>query len=303
MKAIIDLGTNTFHLLIANLKGSEIEIIEKIQIPVKIGEGGINNQQISEAAFKRGIQALEVFSEVLNKYKITQIKAFGTSAIRDAENGSIFIQRAADLGIPIEAISGNEEAMLIYEGVKHSFALPEQAVLIMDIGGGSVEFIIALKDYILWKESFNLGAARLIERFHSNDPITSDEVIQLSAFIEESLAPLWQALHQYPAEILIGSAGSFETLVEVLEKDLGEKCPSVSMYAKCVSIEQLKQFCDLMKRHNTRERLLLKGMASFRVDMIVVAAILMEVVTNKASIGKVISSAYALKEGMLFSLR
>jgi exopolyphosphatase/guanosine-5'-triphosphate,3'-diphosphate pyrophosphatase len=303
MKAIIDLGTNTFHLLIANLKGSEIEIIEQIQIPVKIGECGINSQQISEAAFKRGIQALEGFSEVLKKYNITQIKAFGTSAIRDAGNGSIFIQHAADLGIPIEAISGDEEALLIYEGVKHSFALPEQTVLIIDIGGGSVEFIIAFKDHILWKESFKLGAARLIERFHSNDPITSDEVIKLSAFIEESLVPLWQALHQYPAEILIGSAGSFETLVEVLEKDLNEKCPLVSMHAKYVSTEQLNQFCDLMTQCNTKDRLLLKGMASFRVDMIVVAAILMNVVANKASIRQVISSAYSLKEGMLFSLR
>lgn len=302
MKAIIDLGTNTFHLLIANLKGSEIEIIENIQIPVKIGEGGINSRQICEAAFKRGIQALEVFSEVLKKYKITQIKAFGTSAIRDAENGAIFIRQAADLGIPIEAISGDEEALLIYEGVKHSFALPEQKVLIMDIGGGSVEFIIALKDQILWKESFKLGAARLIERFHSNDPITNDEIKKLSAFIEQSLVPLWQAMHQYPAEILVGSAGSFETLVKVLEKDLDEKCPTASMHAKYVSTKQLKQFSDLMKQYNTKERLLLKGMASFRVDMIVVAAILMEVVANKASIKQVISSAYSLKEGMLFSL-
>jgi exopolyphosphatase/guanosine-5'-triphosphate,3'-diphosphate pyrophosphatase len=303
MKAIIDLGTNTFHLLIANLNGSAIDIIEKVQIPVKIGEGGINNQQISEAAFKRGMQALELFSEVIKKHDLTEIKAFGTSAIRDAENGAKFIQQAVDLGIPIEAISGDAEAQLIYEGVKHSMTMPEQPVLVMDIGGGSVEFIIGMKDQILWKESFKLGAARLIERFHLTNPITTDEVLKLSLFIEESLASLWQSLNLYPASILIGSAGSFETLVEVLEKDLNENCPALSAHAHLVSTKQLNQFCALMKQCNSSERASLKGMASFRVDMIVAAAILMEVVVAKASIRQVISSAYALKEGMLFSMR
>src|SRR4051812_34645838 len=126
MKAIIDLGTNTFHLLIAEVSGKDIIVHHKLQIPVKIGEGGINKKQIAPAAFERGMNALKTFREVLDTMNIHSITAFGTSAIRDAENGQAFIDQAKDLyQISITMISGQREAELIYAGVKHSFDLPD----------------------------------------------------------------------------------------------------------------------------------------------------------------------------------
>lgn len=302
MKAIIDLGTNTFHLLIAEVKGEEIIEHKKLQVPVKIGEGGINRKQIAPAAFERGMEALKVFREWLDVFGISDVKAFGTSAIRDAENGGEFIATAKILyNIDIETISGDTEAELIYNGVKQALDLPDSNVLIMDIGGGSVEFIICRKDHILWKYSFQLGAARLIEVFHKNDPISDEEVIALQSHLVTELKPLCDAMRQFPTDTLIGSAGSFETLTEVLVKDLLISIIPLSEHADEVSMHSFSQFYETVITKDAEERSRLHGMADFRVEMIVAATVLMNVVIRQFAIKRLIVSHYALKEGILFS--
>ena len=163
MKAIIDLGTNTFHLLIAEVRNGLINEYFKLQIPVKLGKGGIGDNLITEDAFKRGLTALSEFRKYIDQFEIKEVHAFATSAVRSAKNGDEFIFKAKKYyQIEINAICGDDEAALIYEGVKHSFNLPEENILVMDIGGGSVEFIIGQKEDIFWKHSFNIGAARLV---------------------------------------------------------------------------------------------------------------------------------------------
>ncbi|MES2779253.1 MAG: phosphatase [Bacteroidota bacterium] len=301
MKAIIDLGTNTFHLLIAEVLNGFIIEHRKIQIPVKIGEGGINEQYIAPAAYERGMNALKEFRTALNEFGIHEITAFGTSAIRDASNGITFMEEAKRLyQITIESISGDYEAELIYRGIQHSFELPDENVLVMDIGGGSVEFIIGRKDIILWKHSYPLGAARLIERFHKTDPMTDEDIVALQSYLVHNIKLVRDALLKFPAEILIGSAGSFETLVEVLQKDLHKEVPALSEHAQEISIDDFNEFVSLITARNANERAALHGMADFRVEMIVVATILMDVVIKRFEITRLIASHYSLKEGMLF---
>lgn len=302
MKAIIDLGTNTFHLLIAEVVKGEVIEHKKLQVPVKIGEGGINQKMIAPAAFERGMEALKVFREWLDVFGISEVQAFGTSAIRDAENGPEFISKAKELyNISVEVISGDREAELIYNGVKHALALPDSNVLIMDIGGGSVEFIICRKDVILWKHSFQLGAARLIEVFHKHDPILDEEIISLQNHLVRELKPLSDALKQFNATTLIGSAGSFETLTEVLQKDLHISTIPVCEHADEISMHSFLQFYETITTKDIEERSKLHGMADFRVEMIVAATILMDVVIKQFEITRLIVSHYALKEGILFS--
>lgn len=303
MKAIIDLGTNTFHLLIAAVQDQGIHEHFKLQIPVKIGEGGINAGHISEAAYKRGMAALERFREELDKFRVKDIRAFATSAIRNAVNGPQFIRDAADqYHITIEAISGDAEATYIYEGVRHSFSLPAEPVLVMDIGGGSVEFVIGQQEKIIWKRSFELGAARLIDRFPQHDPITPEERAALNDYFKQELAPLHDALQQFPASILIGSAGSFETLADVVLQDLAVVPAALSRHAFAIRQEDLEVFCELMFTSTIQQRRKLKGMADFRVEMIVVAAALMQYVVSAFAMKQIIASDYSLKEGMLFAL-
>lgn len=302
MKAIIDLGTNTFHLLIAELKEEGIVEYFKLQIPVKLGRGGIHKHFIVADAFERGIDALKEFRKYLDQFKVTDVKAFATSAIRNAENGDAFIETAWNTcAIRIETITGEEEAAYIYEGIRHSFTMPEEPVLVMDIGGGSVEFIIGKQESVLWKASFELGAARLLERFHKQDPIAEEELEQLKAYLVKQLQPLFEAALEYDVKMLVGSAGSFETLVDVVMKDLKVVPGNIGRNAFAVRMEDFDVFYELMITSTAAQRKKLEGMLDFRVEMITVAAALMKVVVDHAHIEKIAASNYALKEGILFS--
>jgi exopolyphosphatase/guanosine-5'-triphosphate,3'-diphosphate pyrophosphatase len=301
MKAIIDLGTNTFHLLIAEVRNGVINEYFKLQVPVKIGKDGINEGYISEAAFQRGIIALGEFRKYLDRFQVKQVKAFATSAIRSAKNGAAFVDQAYEkFGISVNTISGDAEALFIYEGVRHSYALPAENILVMDIGGGSVEFVIGRQESILWKHSFDLGVARLIEKFHRSEPITHTEIDALNAFLGTQLGPLEEALIKYPAGILVGSAGSFETLADVVLRDLTVIPNALSKYAFEIRKEDFDVFYELMISSDAEQRSRLKGMIEFRVEMIVVAAVLIKCIIEKFRIKKIIASDYSLKEGMLY---
>src|ERR1035437_880171 len=169
--AIIDLGTNTFNIFIAEiLPDKTFQKLYKSKISVKLGEGGINKNHIEEKPFTRGIRALKKHKRTIERLGAEKILAFATAAIRGATNGKDFILAAKKMtGIDVHIISGEREAELIYYGVRSAVKMNHMPSLIMDIGGGSTEFIIANKNEIFWKQSFLLGVARLIEKFKPSD--------------------------------------------------------------------------------------------------------------------------------------
>jgi exopolyphosphatase/guanosine-5'-triphosphate,3'-diphosphate pyrophosphatase len=305
-KAILDLGTNTFHLLIASVEAGTVNEIYQEQIAVKIGAGGIHQGIITSEAYQRGMNALEKFHHIILSHAVETVVATGTSAIRNAKNGAQFLQEAKEkFGFEVQQISGDQEAELIYLGVSKSFPFPEQPVLVMDIGGGSVEFIIGIKDQILWKQSFEIGAARLLQKFAPSNPITPDEILSIEAYLEEVLNPLKEALDQTeinaePVHILVGSAGSFETLLDVLRLDLSRSYTSETPFAHWVSQEDCALFYKYIIGSTNREREQMQGLLDFRVDMIVVAVILMRYVHVRFGLNQLCASNYALKEGLLF---
>ncbi|MFM7727424.1 MAG: hypothetical protein ACKO7B_12020, partial [Flavobacteriales bacterium] len=167
---------------------------------------------MSHDAMNRAISALGKFSVVLEKHQVVKIKALATSAIRSASNRQQFIHAVRKkTGIHITPISGAKEAALIMEGVRHT--LPENIgrTLVMDIGGGSVEFILSEEGTTLWKRSFKIGAARFVEMFCPSDPLLMEEHDAIRQHIFSAIKPLQRALRQYPTDILIGSSGSFES--------------------------------------------------------------------------------------------
>ncbi|MCC6689956.1 MAG: phosphatase, partial [Bacteroidia bacterium] len=159
--AVIDLGTNTFNLLIAELLAAgKYRILYNTKLPVKLGKGGINKNQLLPDAMERGINALNDYKNIIAQYNVAKTYAFATSAMREATNSNEFIKRIHELGISVDVISGDREAELIYKGVRLAIDIGEQHVVVMDIGGGSTEFIIANNKQILWKKSFLLGVSR-----------------------------------------------------------------------------------------------------------------------------------------------
>jgi len=298
--AVMDLGTNTFHLLIAeNVDGSYRELVH-LQEPVKLGEGGINKGFIQPEAFKRGIKAMEKFGRQIMDSQADKVKCIATSMLRNAANGQEFIDEVkAKTGIQIELIDGQQEAAYIYQGVKASGCLSPSNSLIMDIGGGSIEFILCTNDQILWKQSFEIGAARMMDKFHQVDPIPHQNIDELHNYLGQTLPDLFKAVKNVPIAKLIGSAGAFETFAEVIE--LGNNPSFDIRQIKCYDFD-LRDFVDatnLIIRSNHAERAAMKGVIPLRVDMIVTASLITRYVMDKLRIQNVGMSTYSLKEGVM----
>ena len=302
-KAIIDLGTNTFQLLIVEQKGNTFRTIHEDSYAAKIGKGGISSGIITEEGIQRGIAGLKYFQQNLDKQgvKHENVLATATSAVRNAKNGHEFCKRVlAETGIKIDVISGEEEATLIYEGVKLGMNIGIKTSMIMDIGGGSVEFIICNSTKIFYKQSFEIGGQRLMDKFMTSDPISPHSVQALKSYLEEQLLPLTNAVHQYAPVCVIGSAGSFETLVDMYFMKTQGHLPPPEQVSFDLPIQEFYDSYLKLVASNHDARMALPGMIGLRVDMIVVGVCLIDFILKKHDIQHIKVSNYALKEGVLF---
>ncbi len=303
--AIIDLGTNTFHLLIVEKNQSGINTLYKNSTATKIGKGGINQRIITEEATQRALVVLRNFRKEIDNQQVSLSRVFatGTSAIRNANNKTEFIERVYDeTGIKITVIDGNEEAELIYLGVKEALEIGQEPSVIMDIGGGSVEFIICNADKILWKHSFEIGGQRLMEKFMKIDPISMRANQQLDDYFREALLPLMNAYHQYSPHVLIGSSGSFDTLVDMYYMKQKGHLPNSEQTAFELPLNEFFHSYEELIFKNHDERMAIKGMIELRVDMIVVAVCLIRYIIQTLDIQHIRVSTYSLKEGLMTRL-
>jgi len=298
--AVMDLGTNTFHLLIARGNAAEPEELYHTTIPVKLGEGGINSGIIQPAAYKRGIDTMLQFSGRIKEFRAERISAIATSALRNAANGQAFIDEVkAKTGIAIETINGDREARYIYEGVKAGHCLTKQNSLILDIGGGSVEFILGNENTILWKQSFEIGAARMLDKFHKTDPIPTASIDEMNGYLEQTLSPFFAAAKDIEVNNIVGSSGAFETFAEVIEIDKGKEFDLKKNRKYQFNPADLIAVTDKLIRSAHSERESHKGIIPVRVDMIVSSALITRFVMAKLGVGNVLMSTYSLKEGVL----
>ena len=156
--AVIDMGTNTFHLIIVEVEKDDFKIVYREKTAVKIGEKGINHGMITDDAIDRALKTLSKFKEVIDEEEVEQVFATATSAIRNAKNGKGLVALIKEeTGIETRIISGIQEAEYIYYGVNKAVEIGDKASLIMDIGGGSIEFIIGTSKEIIWRQSFEIG--------------------------------------------------------------------------------------------------------------------------------------------------
>ncbi len=299
--AILDFGTNTFNLLIAETSDENtLKIIHSSKEPVKLGHGGINKGTITAEAFKRGITAIENHFLRIKNYKAEKVYAYATSAIREAKNGREFSMEVdKKFGLYVNIIPGEREAELIYKGVRQSVSLSDHKVLILDIGGGSNEFIIADSKKIYWKYSFNLGMARLLEKFIPSDPITENEVTRIENYLEEELGPLFTAVKEHNPNELIGASGSFETFSALLAENDPERYHMNGEHAREIKLDDYYGLHQRLLYSTTEERTKMKAMEPVRVDMIVLATIFVNFTLRNCGIEKITQSDFALKEGVI----
>ena len=302
--AILDLGTNTFHLLIADVfSDNTFRILLKTRATVKLGKYGFGKNEISAGRFQKGIKTVQHFNEQIVQHGVKRIVAIATSAIRSSTNGAAFVQKVKDeTGIKIQVISGDEEAELICLGIRQCIRLTESPVLMMDIGGGSTEFIIANHKTIFWKQSFNIGAARLLDQFHPSDPMSPDEITTIQKYLEQELKPLQQAIKKFPVSKLIGSSGSFESLAEIISYRFTKKNVLKTKQSYLFNLKEYKLVHEWLLKSTTAMRLKTKGLVRMRVDMIVLSSICTNYILKKYKMKEMVLSKFALKEGVLWNI-
>ena len=299
--AIIDCGTNTFHLLIGLINEGLMEIAHNEKIMVQIGKGGISEKTIAPEAIERAWNALSKYKGIIDQHGVEHVHVFATSAFRNADNGAdVAEQFERQLGFRINIIDGLQEAQLIYEGIKRALPLFEKPSLVVDIGGGSIEFIIADNTGIKWSKSYEIGAQRLVDKFHTADPIPTTSLDQLYAFLETAPPELEEQMHRNGVRELIGSSGTFDTLSAMYFAAQKQDVPNDPELPLPLAF-----FHDIYQQliQGTRiDRLKIPGMLPMRVDMIVVASSVIHYLIKHFSITNIRVSTYAMKEGILYRI-
>ena len=300
--AIIDMGTNTFHLLLAEVSPAGQHILYRNHDAVRIGMAGINEGFITESGCQRAISAMKKFKKIIDEHQAESIHAFGTSAFRNAKSGRALADEIQSVtGIPVTIISGDAEADYIFAGVQSAMDLGDRVSLVMDIGAGSVEFIIGNRNHVYWKQSFEIGGQRLLEKFQKHDPITAEEIRALDSHFQMVLEPLLAAVKTFQPEVMIGSSGTFDTLSDIfcIRQNISRtyREPETPL-----SIEGFYMiYRDLISK-NRGERMQIPGMIEMRVDMIVVSSCLIRFILEKHPFKQIRVSSYSLKEGVLATL-
>lgn len=293
--AILDMGTNVFSLLIARVNEEGYEILDVEKIPSKIGEGGITKGVLTEEAFQSAANAMERVEEIIMRIGgVERRLAIATSAVRGAANSSDFVKIAEGRGFSVEIIKGEREAELIYKGVRESMLLYDEVFLIMDIGGGSNEFIIADKNRIFWKESFDMGVVRVRENTPPSNPITDQEIHYLENYYRDGMKSLWEMVQQYKPTLLIGCSGSFDTLRELIYPNDDLLVPSLAMER-----DKMVKLHEKLLLSNREQRATMPGMSPIRVDYIVIGSILVNLVISTINPQEIRQSSYSLKEGCM----
>ena len=296
--AVVDIGTNTCNLLIANVlkNGAFVPVYDR-KLPVKLGRGGIHKEILLPDALERGITALSCHAVTIRKYAVERVKVVGTSAIRGAANKGDFLVKVNHLlGWDIEILDGELEAELIFKGVRLSLPDGIGKYLIIDIGGGSTEFILALDNQIIWKNSFNIGIARVLEMFPVSDPIAYEEIHDIEEWFEEQLKELWLVTKVHCPETLVGCSGAFDTFMDIYEKEIPD------LKIRSVSDLPIRDFLVIHNQliHTKLEaRSRMEGMDLSRVEMIVIASVFTNFIIGKLELKRLIHTHNALKEGVM----
>ena len=298
--AIIDLGTNTCNLLIAEYHSDTFRIKYQGKEVVKLGKNAIDKNMLLEDGLGRAIRAFEKHKEKIDQSGTTEIIALATSAVRDAKNRDWFQKKLEEsTGIKLQVISGEEEADYIFCGTKLAFGNIEDHALILDIGGGSNEFILTASNNMAWKRSFPLGMARIIEQIPPSDPITPDEIRKINRYFESRLDELWKRTANLSIPTLVGCSGAFDTIADLIDQtDPGTK----SRMKQEISLKDFFKVYERLIQSTTEERVKMKGMESIRIEMIVPAVLFIKLILEKLNIQKIVQTDFALREGVLYKL-
>ena len=293
----IDIGTNSIRLLVAELNGGLKKILKTLET-TRIGEGVDKTGCISEEAMDRSLRVLKNFKEISLGHDAEYIFAVGTSALRDAKNKEVFIRRTKEeLGLQVEIIDGEREARLGFLGAVAQEENIRGQMLVLDIGGGSTEFIVGNKNEIDYSKSVDIGAVRLTERFIKHDPPLAEEVLDIEKYVDSVIEDVLKNILAYDIERIVGIGGTATSLGAV---DLGLKVyDSNRVHRHILRYERIAEILNMFLSCDRLNRAQIPGLHPKRADIIVAGTIILKNIMEKLYKKDVIVSEWDNLEGLI----
>ncbi|MFV2039162.1 MAG: HD domain-containing protein [Acidimicrobiales bacterium] len=303
VRAAADLGTNSFHLVVAVLDAhGRFEVLDTEKEMVRLGSGSGDMSRLTSKAMDRGIETLRRFSKVAESFG-ADLTAVATSALREAKNREVFLQRARDeAGVEIQVISGVEEARLIHLGVLQALPVFDEQILVVDVGGGSTEFVVGQGRDVKSAHSTKLGAIRLTDRFFADGVLTPKAVRKCRTHVRSFLVPTIRRVRRFRPFLTVGSSGTVSTVARMIVAARGGD-PMAPINGAQFSRAELAGVVDnLLAAPTPSERAQIAGLDEKRRDIIVAGALLLEQIFDGLEIERMTVSEAALREGVLLDL-
>lgn len=301
--AAIDIGTNSFHMVVARVgevaDGPAFEVIAREKIMVRLGASSGDMKTLTPEAIDRGVTALVRLARIAAIHD-ADVVAVATSAVREAENSRVFVERVRDeAGLEIEVVSGVEEARLIHLGVLQAVPAFDQRLVLIDIGGGSTEILVGERAEVLAAGSFKLGAIRLTQRFFASERLHPGSVESCRRFVRSALTPMVRQVDRVGFGIAVASSGTAETVAAIVNAGRGAEAPR-TFNNFVMTADEIADVVDRLAAATTVEqRRAIPGVDPTRADILLAGAIILEQATAALGIDELVFSDGALREGVL----
>ncbi len=289
--AAIDIGTNSLHLMVAEvLDDGSFRVLTREKEPVRLGSGGGDMKRLGDDAITRGVDAMRRFAAIASQFD-APIHAYATSAVREARNRDEFVSRVRnEVGVRVEVIPGPEEARLIHLGVRQAVAVGDATHLVVDIGGGSTEFVVAGPDGTQLLRSTKLGAIRLTDRFFPDGVHSEEGEAACRDHIRSALGPIVDRIVELAPTLWIASSGTAETLA------LAAGDP------ERLSAKALHELTPPLLAAKPAKRRAFEGIDERRQDIIAGGAVLLDEITSLCHVQEWTISPLALRAGIVIDL-
>ena len=296
--AAIDIGTNSVHMVLADVDHLGFHILTTEKEVVRLGAGVQGFDHLAPEAMDRGVSALRRMKHIANAHGAS-VRAVATSAVREADNGEEFVDRVRkEVGVDVHVISGAEEARLIALGVRHSLALADEQVLMIDIGGGSTEFTVSKGRRTFISQSIKLGAVRLTDKFFV-DGLSSSALEKLRAYVSSTFAPLANDIKRTGFTRVVVSSGTCETIARVALLQRGRDVPG-SLNGQSFSRDEVDAVVgDIIEARTPSGISDIPGIDPKRSEIIAAGSLILQEVCQSLKITTLEYSDFALREGVL----
>jgi exopolyphosphatase / guanosine-5'-triphosphate,3'-diphosphate pyrophosphatase len=296
--AAIDAGSNAIRMLVSRLDNDgKLETLENIRLPVRLGQDAFTSRSFSEQTMQMAVDAFIRFRQVADLFEVQQVRAVATSAMREATNSDLLIDRIyRETGFSVETISGEDEARLIHLAVRHAVDLHGKIALLIDIGGGSIEVVLSDGENILSTESLDMGTVRLLSRLGGQD----GQHLPMSSLLREYAASAHQYIDreigEYRVQVCVGTGGNLEEMGKLRKRVFNKRRSDV------IALDEMERLIELFEAMSVEERMQKLGLNHDRADVILPAVIVLEMIIRQAGVKEVLIPGVGLKDGVLLEM-